>query len=241
MEIAAGKELPGPFVGMARGRPDATPGWTLCFIRPTVIGVDHERAAESREKVRNILDPLSDEMGDGTVTFDPAGDADQPAGDHCFAEGFVDFLPDDDVCCAGLVFQRQENDARSCPGALAGDVKTGDGDPASRTGKAIMRQALLKAGPQQFQRVRAQGKAQRQVILITSWPSVICGRMTVGSMLPSPSGPNNGRGEGAFKALAAHSASRRVRPRAAKALASASRSSVVGCTPARRHRLSTSG
>jgi hypothetical protein len=91
------------------------------------------------------------------VALDPAGDADEPPGDHRLAEGLVDLLPDHDIGDAGLVLQREEDDARGRAGALAGDDKAGDGDAALGLWQAIMGRLSAGAGA----RVPSDGRGAR--------------------------------------------------------------------------------
>jgi hypothetical protein len=60
--------------------------------------------------MRDILDSLSDDMGHRAIAFDPADHPRKPSGHHRFAEGLLDLLPDHDICRAGFVLQRQEDD-----------------------------------------------------------------------------------------------------------------------------------
>jgi hypothetical protein len=49
-------------------------------------------------------------MGHRAIAFDPADHPRKPSGHHRFAEGLLDLLPDHDICRAGFVLQRQEDD-----------------------------------------------------------------------------------------------------------------------------------
>ena len=97
--------------------------------------VDGARLAEAVEERREIIDAPGDEMGHLSLTLELAVDAEKTSGNDSAAVMLVDLRPDDDIGHARLVFERQEDDARSGAGALAGDDQAGDTEhPSVRQG-----------------------------------------------------------------------------------------------------------